>query len=205
METQGKRTMKALWTILIASLALAAAAQQATQPASQPDPKQDINYQIAKLDALNHVLPLLLTKDQANKILTALEKVREKERQVRKMEDDQLKPFRERIAKAIEDGEKKKLVPDRQLLADLAKLLGAFDRVRAATAEDNVSLIEETLKSTLNAGQLKTLAKSLDPRFFAPDLKIEEITDSERIRIFIRAILLQPATYDLLVELAKNS
>ncbi|HCE01492.1 MAG TPA: hypothetical protein DER07_10675 [Armatimonadetes bacterium] len=197
--------MKALWTILVASLALAAAPQQATQPASQPDPKQDINYQIAKLDALNHVLPLLLTKDQANKILTALEKVREKERQVRKMEDDQLKPFRERIAKAIEDGEKKKLVPDRQLLADLAKLLGAFDRVRAATAEDNVSMIEETLKSTLNAGQLKTLAKSLDPRFFAPDLKIEEITDSERIRIFIRAILLQPATYDLLVELAKNS
>jgi len=197
--------MKALWTILVASLALAAAPQQATQPASQPDPKQDINYQIAKLDALNHVLPLLLTKDQANKILTALEKVREKERQVRKMEDDQLKPFRERIAKAVEDGEKKKLVPDRQLLADLAKLLGAFDRVRAATAEDNVSLIEETLKSTLNAGQLKTLAKSLDPRFFAPDLKIEEITDSERIRIFIRAILLQPATYDLLVELAKNS
>lgn len=197
--------MKALWTILVASLALAAAPQQATQPASQPDPKQDINYQIAKLDALNHVLPLLLTKDQANKILTALEKVREKERQVRKMEDDQLKPFRERIAKAIEDGEKKKLVPDRQLLADLAKLLGAFDRVRVATAEDNVSMIEETLKSTLNAGQLKTLAKSLDPRFFAPDLKIEEITDSERIRIFIRAILLQPATYDLLVELAKNS
>jgi len=197
--------MKALWTILVASLALAAAPQQATQPASQPDPKQDINYQIAKLDALNHVLPLLLTKDQANKILTALEKVREKERQVRKMEDDQLKPFRERIAKAVEDGEKKKLVPDRQLLADLAKLLGAFDRVRAATAEDNVSMIEETLKSTLNAGQLKTLAKSLDPRFFAPDLKIEEITDSERIRIFIRAILLQPATYDLLVELAKNS
>ncbi|MFN3684292.1 MAG: hypothetical protein ACK41F_10230 [Fimbriimonadaceae bacterium] len=197
--------MKALWTILIASLALAAAAQQATQPAPQPDPKQDINYQIAKLDALNHVLPLLLTKDQANKILTALEKAREKERQVRKMEDDQLKPFRERIAKAVEDGEKKKLVPDRQLLADLAKLLGAFDRVRAATAEDNVSMIEETLKSTLNSGQLKTLAKSLDPRFFAPDLKIEEVTDSERIRIFVRAILLQPATYDLLVELVKNS
>lgn len=205
METQGKRTMKALWTILIASLALASAAQQATQPAPQPDPKQDINYQIAKLDALNHILPLLLTKDQANKILTALEKVREKERQVRKLEDDQLKPFRERVAKAVEDGEKRKLVPDRQLLADLAKLLGAFDRVRAATAEDNVSLIEETLKSTLNAGQIKTLAKSLDPRFFAPDLKVEEITESERIRIFIRAILLQPATYDLLVELARNS
>ncbi len=197
--------MKALWTILIASIALSSVAQQPTQPAAPPDPKQDINYQIAKLDALNHILPLLLTKDQANKILSALEKAREKERQVRKLEDEQLKPFRERVAKAVEEGEKKKLVPDRQLLADLAKLLGAFDRVRAATAEDNVSLIEETLKSTLNAGQLRTLAKSLDPRFFAPDLKIEEITDSERIRIFIRAILLQPATYDLLIELAKNS
>ncbi|MCX7801331.1 MAG: hypothetical protein N2109_13455 [Fimbriimonadales bacterium] len=196
--------MKALWTIVCLCLALLSGAQGATQPAAPPDPKQDVNYQIAKLDALNHILPLLLTRDQANKILSALEKAREKERQVRKVEDDQLKPFRERIAKAIEDGEKRKQVPDRQLLADLAKLLEAFDRVRAVTLNDNVAMIEETLRATLNSGQLKTMAKSLDPRFFAPDLKIEEITESERIRIFIRAILLQPSTYDLLVELAKQ-
>lgn len=196
--------MKALWTIAALSLALLVGAQASTQPAPPPDPKQDVNYQIAKLDALNHILPLLLTRDQANKILAALERAREKERQVRKVEDDQLKPFRERIAKAIEDGEKRRQVPERQLLADLAKLLEAFDRVRAVTLNDNVAMIEETLKATLNSGQLKTMAKSLDPRFFAPDMKLDEISESERIRIFIRAILLQPATYDLLVELAKT-
>lgn len=193
-----------LAAILAVSLSVVVFAQTTPDPETKPAPPLDANVLIAKVDALNHILPLLLTKEQAGKIMTALEKVREQEKKVRKNEDDQLRPFLEKLKVAVKRGEEEHLVPDRQLLIDLAKLLRTFDKVREITVDQNVDTLETLLKSTLNAGQIKTLQQSLDPRFFAPDIKIEEVSDSQRTRLFVRAILLQPAAYDVLVALSKK-
>lgn len=154
-----------------------------------------------QLDLLNHLIPLVMTKDQIKKILPTVEKAR---RDVRIQEEEEAKMLQQKSAqidKAVKDGVDKGDVPDKTLLKELNAMIRFFTMKRDAVANDNTQMVLEVLKTTLNAGQLKAAGNSLNPRVFDPTVKVEELKDDDRLKLFVREVILDPLAYDLLVKM----
>lgn len=194
-----KRILIAL--ALVVSVAASASAQQVSDPVAKRS--QAILEQARKLDLLNHLLPLVMTKDQIKQLLPAIEKCRSKVKQILQKEADDLKLVEIEIDKAYNDGVKKGAVPPKDLLNKLNRLFTAFAIRRDVAAAENADEVIAAMKANLNAGQMKTAANSLDIKVFQPQADPEKMSDDDKVRVFIREIILDPLAYDLLVALSK--
>lgn len=103
--------------------------------------------------------------------------------------------------KAVKDGIEKGDVPDKQLLRELNAMVRLFSMKRAAVASDNAVMVLDVLKTTLNAGQLKVAANTLDFKIYNPNIKPEEIKEEDRLKLYVQEVLLDPLAYDLLVKI----
>lgn len=164
--------------------------------------KFDVN--VRRLDILNQLLPVLLTKKQINELLPTLEKARANVRQVRADEDKLVQKLSVDLEKAIKAGVETQKIPTLKELATLNNVYRTFDITRGMTAYKNVDMVLEAFKKIANKGQLKVAAQSLNPRFFDNTADPSKMTDEQKIKVFIREIILDPLTYDLLVKIAKN-
>jgi hypothetical protein len=191
---------------MIRWVAIALLAATAVLPAQvSPDKGERSRKILAKarhIDLLNHLLPLVLTKEQINKILVVLEKCRAKEDDISNREADQLRAVELKIDEALDKGIKGGVVPSKDLLRELNSVFISFEMRRRAASEENADDILAVLKTTLNAGQLKAAANSVDPKAYDPGVDVAKLTDDERAKYFIRAVMLDWFTYDLLVKLA---
>lgn len=154
-----------------------------------------------QIDLLNHILPLALKKEQILKILPVVEKAR---RDVRLQTDEEAKLLQMQAAKvdkAVKDGIEKGDVPDKQLLRELNAMVRLFSMKRAAIASDNATMVLDVMKSTLNAGQIKVAANSLDFKSYNPNIKPEDIKEEDRLKLFVQEVMLDPLAYDLLVKI----
>ncbi len=190
-----------LAAILVFSLAGSALALNQDTPASKR--ADAIVNRARQLDLLNHILPLLLTKDQINKILPVIEKCRGKVKQVMAKEAENLKLVEIEVEKAYEDGIKKGAVPSRALLEKLNRLFFGFSILRNAAASENADDVYAVMKSCMNEGQLKVAANSIDIKRYNPQADTSKMSDEEKIKFFIKDVMLDPLSYDVLVALAK--
>ena len=192
--------MKRFLIVLSVVLAISGAAfsQTASDKAKQSAATLD---KMRQIDLLNHVLPLVMTKEQIRKLLPVIEKAR---RDVRTQEDLEAKilgQYAAKVDKAVQDGIDKGDVPNKELLRELNAVIRTFTMQRAAIASDNTDMVLEVVKTTLNSGQMKAAGNSLDFKLYNPNIKPEEVKDDDRLKLFIREILLDPLAYDLLVKL----
>ncbi|MBX3118256.1 MAG: hypothetical protein KF784_04265 [Fimbriimonadaceae bacterium] len=194
-----KRVLLAV--LLIVSIVAAAPAQ--TVPDATAKRSDAILSRARQLDLLNHILPLVMTKDQIKQLLPAIEKCRAKVKQVIQREADNLKLVEIEIDRAYEDGVKKGAVPSKELLNKLNRLFIGFAILRDAAASENADDVLAVMKSALNEGQLKTASKSLDIKVYNPKAEPDKMSDDEKIKYFIRDVILDPLAYDLLVALSK--
>lgn len=155
------------------------------------------------LDLLNHILPLLLTKDQINQMLPVIERTRAKVRQIEKAEAEDLAKFDKKLDEAIEQGLGKDRVPSRALLNEVSRLFQALSIRRQVAAEENAEEMLAVVKKALNAGQIKTMANSLDMKVYMPGTDPATITEDVKLKVFIKDVLLDPLSYDFLVRLSK--
>jgi hypothetical protein len=154
-----------------------------------------------QIDLLNHILPLAMKKEQILKILPIIEKAR---RDVKAQTDEEAKLLQQsaaKVDKAVKDGIEKGDVPDKQLLRELNAMVRLFSMKRAAVASDNAVMVLDVLKTTLNAGQLKVAANTLDFKIYNPNIKPEEIKEEDRLKLYVQEVLLDPLAYDLLVKI----
>lgn len=188
--------------LLVALIALFTCcwAQRSDEKAKRSDA---ILNKIRHLDLLNHILPLTLTKEQIGALLPVIEKCRQSVRKIELMEHDDLVKFESKIDKAVEDGIKKDLVPGRELLNELNKLILAFRVRRQVAIGENVDLVLPVVKKEFNKGQIAVAANSLDPKAFGMDP--EKMTEDDRLKLYIRDILLDMLAYDLLIRLQKGA
>lgn len=193
------RTLLAL--LLSLMLVGGVSAQSAADRAKKSD---EILHKIKQLDLMNQLLPLLMTKDQLKKILPAIEKARQKVDQAMTKEFDMLRQFEGKVAKAHSDAFDKGAVPGRDLLNEIIKMFKALNIYRALIADENTDAVIKVLKETLNAGQIKAATNALDPQTFDPSLKPEQMTEDQKLRFFVKEILLDPAAYDVLVEMNRR-
>lgn len=154
-----------------------------------------------QIDLLNHILPLALKKEQILKMLPVIEKAR---RDVKAQTDEEAKFLSQNAAKvdkAVKDGIEKGDVPDKQLIRELNAMVRVFAMKRAAIASDNATMVLDVMKTTLNAGQIKVAANSLDFKLYNPNIKPEDIKEEDRLKLFVQEVILDPLAYDLLVKI----
>ncbi|MBV6490644.1 MAG: hypothetical protein KJZ62_08120 [Fimbriimonadaceae bacterium] len=189
---------------LFAALGLLAATLSA-----QPDPNAakstEIELKARKLDLLNHLLPLLLKKDQINAILSGIEQCRAKEKEIETREANEMRAFETRIDQAIEAGIDKGAIPPVELLKELNTLFRGFAMRRVAVRAENAEKLVEVLKSKLDSGQQAAASNSVDVKTWDSRLDPEKMELDEKLTVFVQAILLDRATYDVLIKMAAKA
>lgn len=158
---------------------------------------------IGRTDVLYNILPLLLTKQQILDLLPSIERARESVKKTMEAEDQALAGVEAIADAAYKKAIEKNLLPSEQDRITLGKALFAYRTLREKTASDNVDAVQPIFDKIVNSGQRKVAINSLNVRAFVPDVKPEQMSDSEKERLFIRYILLDPATYEMLSDMAK--
>lgn len=191
----------------LASLALGivlvsgAHAQSSNQKNLLPGERTVVRVQ--QMDVLIQILPLNLKQGQIDKILTALEKGRQKEREIRTLEDKDLAVLDGRLEKALKDAYEKGAYPPRELQNDVVKMLRAVNIRRQVAASEIVDQVWADTKDVFEPGQKTVMEKSLNASFLEPGLDVEKMNAEAKIKFFIKKVFLDPTTYDSLKELRK--
>jgi hypothetical protein len=180
-------------------------ASGAQSPADQAKKSDEIVLKMRKIDLLTQIIPLALTKDQINKLLPAIERARAKVAAVVKAEAADLLKLDGKLNEAIKTSIENGTTPPKKLLDELALDTATLSEKRLVAIDENTELVLKSFEDTVNAGQKKAAANSLAPQLFDPSLKPDKMTIEEKVRFFVKQILLDPQAYDVLIELAKHA
>jgi predicted nucleic acid-binding protein len=168
------------------------------------DKADDMLNRVRELDILNQILPVLLTKDQVSKILPAVERSRKAVAAAEKAEFEEMKKLDEKIQKALKDAYDTGKVPSRELLGEAAKLYRDLTLKRLIVVGQNADAVYKALDETLNAGQKKAAANALEPSLIDSSLDKSKMTEEEKLKFWVRIILLDPVAYDILVKIGRG-
>lgn len=180
-------------------LLMVAASAPAQLSRERSEASNAVLIKAAQLDLLNHLLPLLFTKEQWRKVLPAVEKAREVVKNTERNEADELAKMEKKLTDAYNAAVEKGEMPKPELLNEFHTKLRAFDNTRRAMAETNIFNVTEAFNSTANAGQKKTAMNSLNPKVFG---KVEEMKDEDKIRLFVGEVMLHPLAYEIMRKLS---
>lgn len=161
--------------------------------------------QIHRIDLLNQILPLILTRAQINdKLLPALEKARSKWKELLSEEDSILSKLSPQVNETVTNAIDKQVYPTRELLTDIQAKTKSMQLKRTILQIQLVGDIDVVVKETLTAGQMKALLGSFNSRFIDPSKKPEELGDDTKRQFFIRNVFMDPMARELLIELEKK-
>jgi hypothetical protein len=197
--------MKHLLICLSLLMTLMTGAFAQTTADEQGKRADEIIKKMRQIDLLTQMLPMALTKEQITKLLTPIEKARQRVKDEQKEEFKLLTKYESRINDAVKAGIDKGDVPDVAFLRELSALFLTMSMRRDAIANENAEAVLKEMKAVLNAGQLKVAANSLNPKLFDPGIKLEEMTQDQKILFFVREILLDQQSYDILRQLLKRA
>ncbi|RYG17368.1 hypothetical protein EON82_23950 [bacterium] len=159
---------------------------------------------VAQLDVLIQVVPLLLTKEQIPPLLLAIEKVKQRQKELFAQEAKDLTTIESKINKVVDDGINKNIYPPREVQGEVATFMRAAALRRSLFYNEMTDLVFLECKKTLNEGQLKTMEKSLKPELLDPSIKVDQMDSDAKIKFFVRKVILDPNAYDVLVQMSKK-
>lgn len=192
-----------LWmaTALALSLVSVGSTQQITadQMAAQSSIIFDKNL---KLDLYNQILPILFTKEQLRAILPSIERARQTVRETEKLEFEELKKLEKELDAALKDAESNQKIPPPELMTKVSNTLKKLSTARMLIVQMNTQAVYDAFMKATNAGQQKAAANSLNMALIMPGTKPEDVKDEDKIRIYVREILLHPMGYDILRKLS---
>jgi hypothetical protein len=157
------------------------------------------------MDILIKLVPLALTKAQYPDVLLGIEKARQVERDTLKEEDTDLAGLDPTVSSVIDNAVQKGIYPPRDIQQKVADSLQAMRNRRLTARYKMVNLVWDQVKTKLNDGQIKAMAGSFSDQFVNPTAKPGELTQDVKVRFFIDQVMLDPLTYDLLVEMSKHA
>jgi len=183
------------------SLLSVSSAQVTTDKGGKSD---QILMKMHEVDMLLQILPLLLKKEQINdKILPTIEKARDLLRKEEAYEDDELAKLEPILDDAISGAYTKGAYPARKTTDEVATKTKNLSLKRSIVELEMVGSITDMLKVTLDAGQMKAMLGSFDPKFIDPSIKPEAMTDDLKMNFFVRRVFMDATTYEILKKLGK--
>lgn len=191
--------------LLVLSLLFATFTFSFAQPVNPDMARQstDILTNMRKVELLNQLLPLVLQPNQIQQLLPVLERIRAKQGKLLIQENKDLTEFQKTSLSAVGAGIKGKL-PDPALVRMIQVFYKANDIRRQVAMGENIDALMPTIYKTLDKGQQKVMSNSLVLQFFEPDITPKQATEEQKMRVFCREVLLDPLTYDLLVQMGKG-
>ncbi|MCU0730831.1 MAG: hypothetical protein MUE84_04525 [Hyphomonas sp.] len=161
----------------------------------------EISNKIKRVFLLNQLVPVLLSREQIDDMTKILEEVRAAERTMIRKEFEEMRKVEKDVDEAIKAAEARGVVPTDQTLTRLLRLQAAFTISRQAFVNAQVASVTGKIEKVLDKGQQAAAANALDPRIFDPSLDVTKLSQSERLQVWVRAVLLDPLCYPLLTEL----
>lgn len=191
--------MKLPTAILCTTIILLGASTQTNR--EDPHRVRPIMEKLAKIDKANRVLPLLLTKEQARKLLIEIEKCRVNIRNQEKKEADRLKAMEKEIDDVLADATKG-VVPSQEFLKKVNDLFKQFESERNAVRLANSLILKDQLEAILDAGQRRAMSKVVDQIYTELGYPLEGVSENEKTIYFAMDVLLDDLGYQFLVDLS---
>ncbi|RYG33213.1 hypothetical protein EON81_18740 [bacterium] len=185
--------MKAALALLAAFAIAAPASAQSDDVTSRT---QAVQRKMRDMDLIIQILPLSLTTEQIDPILSELEKIRAEQKKILENEDKDLLAFETKLDKTLEDAREKGKYPSKDAMAESNNLLRILSGRRSVARSVFIERVYKIVKDKLNDGQLTVMEKSLDPKLIDPTIKLEG--REEKIRFFVRIVFMDPQAYDVL-------
>lgn len=171
------------------------------QPKENPEATR-INLKVRRLQILNQLLPVLMTSDQIKKLLPVIESARQKEVDLQAEELKALKKLEPKIDAELKNAIEKKMLPSDAFIAEYVKTTNAMALGRQILVGGSTNSVLEKMKEVLNEGQLKAAANALDPELLGENP--ETMDQDAKLRLWIKEVLLDRASYDVLVDMSKH-
>jgi len=195
---------------IIALIALAATLplRPAAAPFDEADSGKESDIVMSKiiaLDMMNFLLPLAMTREQYLRALPVLERIRADTKLSEQKEAKALRELEPKLDASLKDCVEKGLVPTREFRAHIAELLKSFSIIRQAQIADNVSKFYTALKDIWTPTQMKIAAQSLEMKDYVPADKVDQMSDEDKAKIFVREVMLNPASYQVMLRLSSPS
>lgn len=177
----------------------------AVAPAQLPKPNPDadrINWKIQKLFIVDQLLPVLLTKDQVKALLPIIERARQDETDLLKKELDELKKIEPSVDKALGEAIKDQKTPTNEFVLEFNKMYKTFAYKRRLLVDLSAAAVLKKMREVCNEGQMKAAENALSPAAMG-EKDPETFTSDQKIVLWIRNVLLDRASYDLLVDMSR--
>lgn len=187
----------------LATVAIVAA--QAAGSAEKAKRSTEILTKARQMDIMNQLLPLLLTKEQIDKLLPNIEKSRQELRKLESQEYDALIALEPKVDKALKEGYEKGQIVAQTTINQAYATFRRMEAKRLSTGAEFGDKIYEDVNTVLTKGQKKSMAGALTPNMINPTLDPRKMSEEDRIEFFIQTILLDPSCYDVLLKLRKNA
>lgn len=191
-----------LLILALMGLSVSACAQVTTGQGTASDAT---NKKIHRLDLLIKLVPLALQKNQYAQLLAGLDKARSIQKDEQTREDAALADLDPKVSEAVDNAVQKGIYPPRDLQEDIAKKLNQMSIQQIKVGAAMIKAVYDSIQADLNAGQRKAMAGSYTAAYIDARMKPEDLTEDIRLRFYVRMVLLDPATYDLLTEMSKNA
>jgi hypothetical protein len=175
----------------------------ATPAFAQKTDAQRINRKVAQVMLYNQILPLILTKAQVKAILPSIEAARESERKLAAEESKVLARNEAKLDAILAAAKKDKRIPSNDEMAPVKSMIAAMTTTRQVMVNAESQKVSDALAKVCNKGQIKAAANSFDPRWFDRTLDPAKMTEADKVRLFVRLVLMDPEAYPILVELSK--
>lgn len=190
-------------TLLLALLLVGPATAFAPPPVTPEGLKAEaVQVDMRKIDLLTQMMPLLLTRKQIGGVLTAIEAAQKYQATVYAAEAKRVNEMEGKLAAAVKEAEEKGKYPDKALRGEIYAVTLRLSSIRGIARATILKNMDEALAKVLDAGQLKVMAGTFDPKEIDP-VKPETVTDKIRRKAYILNILLDPLAYELLTKLFK--
>lgn len=164
------------------------------------DEATKVLVKMRQIDLLNQILPVLMTSEQLQKLLGPVEKARKAERDIEKAELVELKKMNDKLDTALKEAKEKSQVPSTELQAEIFKMLKGFQAKRLEMTIEQNEAVLKAVEESLDEGQIKAASNALT----LPTKEGEGMTSRDKLRRWVRAVLMDPLSYDLLVELSRK-
>jgi hypothetical protein len=161
-----------------------------------------IQEKIRRLDLLNNLLPVLLTPEQIGVLVPVLTKARKADEDLKKKEAALLRALEQDLDKAIREGADGKKFPPNELTARVFTTFTAMSVARTNMVTEQVAGVIKVLDTLLDAGQKKAAAGLIRGVAINP-AEPDKVTEEQKFRRWVGAILMDPFALDLLPRMAR--
>ncbi len=197
--------MNSKWILSLVGVALMGSMLTAQLSAEQRGARADsITLKARRVDLLNQLLPLVLTKAQLDKILPAIEKARNEVRKAEVIEYDMLVKIEPKLDLAIKEALEEQKMTHEDIMKEAIATFKTIGMRRNAIVSDNTDMVMEVFEKELNAGQKKAAANALRPSLMAPDADPGKLSDEVKMRFFVQYIILDREAYDLMLTMSQK-